>query len=114
MENFNLLLLHTTVWRRGLRRKRRNRLVHPKKTNKLEFGIFSSSPTQFLTNAGYLVSVYVFTTAGIVDCLVTLKQRKQTFLHSFPNGKYQPSRLITGVRLTKKEHAVSGLLTRPD
>jgi hypothetical protein len=39
MENFNILVLHTIMWRR-LRHKRRNMYVHPINIKIPEFGIF--------------------------------------------------------------------------
>jgi hypothetical protein len=41
MENFNMLVLHTIMWRRRWRRKRRNICVHPINIRRPEFGIFS-------------------------------------------------------------------------
>ena len=40
MENFNMLVLPTIMWRRRWRRKRRNMWVHPIKIKIPEFGIF--------------------------------------------------------------------------
>jgi hypothetical protein len=40
MEKFNMLVLHTIMWRRGWRRKRRNRWVHPINIKRQEFRIF--------------------------------------------------------------------------
>jgi hypothetical protein len=41
MENFNMLVLHTIMWRRRWRRKRRNVWVHPINIKRPQFGIFS-------------------------------------------------------------------------
>jgi len=40
MENFNMFVLHTIMWRKRWCRKRRNMWVHPINTKKPEFGIF--------------------------------------------------------------------------
>jgi len=69
MENFNLLLLHAIMWRRGLRRKTWCLTVHQINIKKLEFEICCPSPVQLVRN---VVSVSVFTTTGIVYCLVAL------------------------------------------
>jgi len=41
MENFNMLVLHTIMWRRRWRRKRRNVWVHPINIKRPDFEIFS-------------------------------------------------------------------------
>jgi len=66
MENFSLLVMHT--WRRRLLCKRRNMWVQSINIERLEFGIFSPFPVQYLPNAGYVICM--FTMRGIVDCLV--------------------------------------------
>ena len=40
MENFNMLVLHTILWRMRWRRKRRNKWVQPINIVRPEFGIF--------------------------------------------------------------------------
>ena len=40
MENFNMLVLHTIMWRMIWRRKRRNMWVHPINIKRPEYGIF--------------------------------------------------------------------------
>jgi len=41
MENFNMLVLHTIMWRKMWRLKGRNKWVHPINIKRPEFGIFS-------------------------------------------------------------------------
>jgi hypothetical protein len=41
MENFNMLVLHTIMWRRRWHRKRWNMWVHPINIKRSEFRIFS-------------------------------------------------------------------------
>jgi len=72
IENFNLRLWHTITRRRSFRQKRQNMWVHPTGTKRLAFGIFRPAPVQFLPNAGYVISVSIFTPSGIVACLVIL------------------------------------------
>jgi len=42
------------------------------KHEELEFGIFRPSAMQLLPNPGCVVSVSMFTTRGIVDCLMVM------------------------------------------
>jgi hypothetical protein len=42
------------------------------KHEELEFGIFRPSVVQLFSNAGYVVSVSVITTRGIVCCLMVM------------------------------------------
>jgi hypothetical protein len=41
MENFNMLVLHTIMWRRRWHHKRQNMWVHPINIKRQEFRIFS-------------------------------------------------------------------------
>jgi hypothetical protein len=56
MENFNLLLLHTIIWKRKLRRKTWNMMVHQINIKKLEFEICCPSPVKLVPSVVSLCS----------------------------------------------------------
>ena len=59
MENFNMLVLHTIVWRRW-RRKRQNMWVHPINIKRPEFGIFSHLHRDLLEDEEKFNSFFFF------------------------------------------------------
>jgi hypothetical protein len=51
---------------------------------RMEFGIFSPAPVQFLPNAGYVISVSIFTPRDIVAYLVVLNYNNHLVYIHFP------------------------------